>query len=94
MIGRLIDVTPVRKRVPVSYDTGWHQVRYRHHRRSYGTVPVWVTEYIQERNEQAKNLLYQYTAQDLGYDQEQWRKAVLQPLRESQRNPRDAAQQQ
>jgi hypothetical protein len=58
---------------------------------------VLVVEYIQEPNAEAKDLLYQYVYpyaaeeyrdQDLGYDQQLWRKAVLQPLRDQQRGSR------
>jgi len=51
----------------------------------WGTVWVWVTEYKKTENPAAKELLYQYAYQDLGYDQALWRAQVLQPLQQSRR---------
>jgi hypothetical protein len=90
MIERLIDVRPLGRRVPVHFDTGRIPTApYGDYPNAYirdwGTRTVWVVDYLNEPNELAKELLSQYTAQyrnqDYGYDQQQWRKHMLQPLR-------------
>jgi hypothetical protein len=48
---------------------------------------VWEVSYLQSQNEQAKQLLYQYTGQDFEYDKELWRKHILLPLQKRAREP-------
>ncbi|HUE72225.1 MAG TPA: HEAT repeat domain-containing protein [Pirellulaceae bacterium] len=86
LIDNLVTVTPVIKRVRGFYDSGnvygpdWGRVR-----RSWGDRDLFVTEYVKTHCPEAKQLLYQYTAQDLGYDQNFWRKSVLTPLRKQRK---------
>jgi hypothetical protein len=86
MIDNLITVTPVKKRVPRSYRYAYSKGTGGY-RWGYGTRLVWVTEFIQAENPEAKDLLYEYTGQDFGYDKELWRKQILLPLQKQAREP-------
>jgi hypothetical protein len=44
---------------------------------------VLLFDFVQEENANTRDLLYRYTAQDHGFDQEAWKKNVLTPLRAS-----------
>ncbi len=87
LIDNLVTVTPVIKRVQGYYDSGnvygpdWGRIR-----RSWGDRDLFITEYVNANCPQAKELLYQYTFQDFGYDQNLWRKSVLAPLK---KQPKD-----
>jgi hypothetical protein len=89
MIDGLVEITPVRQKVPFSFDTGWMPYDDGRPGRGYlrrrGVESVIVTEYVSTPNPEVKAFLYQYAAQytnrDWGYDQQAWRKHVLQPLR-------------
>jgi hypothetical protein len=81
LIDNLITVTPVRKRVPRTIIEPLHRTGRGAYRYGGGTIWVWVTEYESSPNPDVKALLYEYTHQDLGYDQTLWRKTILKPLK-------------
>jgi hypothetical protein len=80
LIGNLITVTPVRRRVPFTYDTGWRREYPSGQQRTQINRWVWVTELESSENEAVKNLLYEYCFQDYGFDQKAWRENVLKRL--------------
>jgi hypothetical protein len=80
LIDNLVTVTPKITRVPVHRAGMW---RYRYPEfaaRGPEVELVPVVTFEKSPNTQVRSLLYEYTRQDLGYDQLQWRKSVLQPL--------------
>ncbi|HUE70534.1 MAG TPA: hypothetical protein VMP01_06555 [Pirellulaceae bacterium] len=84
LIDNLITVIPHRKKVVVYSDPGVRvlpKIGGTHYRSNRSARVAWVVEYENIRNSQAKQLLYEYTSQDYEYDQVQWRKQVLKPLR-------------
>lgn len=80
LIDNLITVTPVRRRVPFTYDTGWRREYQSGQQRTQINRWVWVTELESSENEAAKILLYEYCHQDYGFDQKAWRENVLKRL--------------
>jgi hypothetical protein len=91
MIDGLVEITPVTRLERVRIDHFWRDpFNPRHTQRGFRTERIPVTEYVQQVNPDVKEFLYQYAAQytnqDWGYDQQAWRKNVLQPLRERETN--------